>query len=165
MATLQSSTARSRAIAFTGCRNSFNLTCQSQGAAGGEVRFAALVGSLGYVRNQTVAGKQVVSAGIVLGLSPGQYLAIFECSGLAGLNMSVAVEGAVIGLASPLNKMSPQLTLRYGASFGRQRPLGFEGGATSVLFSSIAGGAPEQTGLTWTNSLTSQESLEIKALP
>jgi hypothetical protein len=79
--------------------------------------------------------------------------------------MSAAVEGSAIALATPLDTMSPELNLRYSASGGRQKPTSFEGGATSALFSSIAGGSPEETGLTWMATLTGREPLEIKALP
>jgi hypothetical protein len=84
---------------------------------------------------------------------------------MAGVNTSVAVEGSVIGELAPLDKMSSRLTLRFTATGGKQKPLRFEGGPTSALFSSISGRVAEQTGLAWMGELTSQEPLEIKALP
>jgi hypothetical protein len=152
-------------IAFSECRDRFNLPCQSQGAGGGEVRFGPLTGRLGFIRNQVVEGKQLLWAGIALRPSAGQYLSLFECSGLEGVSMSVAVEGSVIGVATPMSRMSPRITLRYSAWGGRQKPARFNEGGASVLLSSIAGGAAEQSGLSWMNTLTNQEPLEIKALP
>jgi phospholipase C len=153
-------------FSFSGCTNAALASCQSAGAESGEIALNALVGELGFIRDQLTEGKVQVTVGVAFKPEQQPYAASFECGGTIGQPGAAAlIKGAVIAPLTPLEKMSTSGALKFAASSGLQRPKSFEGGATDVLFASFAGGAFERAGLTASNTLANGEPLEIKATP
>ena len=153
-------------FSFSGCTNAALASCQSEGAESGDIALSGLVGELGFIKDQINEGKIVVSVGVAFKPEAQPYAASFECGGMIGQpGAGALIKGAVIAPLTPLDKMSTSGALKFAASNGLQRPKSFEGGATDVLFASLAGGAFERAGLTASNALANGEPLEIKAIP
>jgi phosphodiesterase/alkaline phosphatase D-like protein len=141
---------------FTGCESAPAGTCQSTGANAGEIVSTSLQGVLGFIKNQVVNGKLVVTAGIDLKPASGTSLASFTCGSTAR-----ELAGAVISTITS-NKMATTFALGLKATNGKQSPERFEGGVKETL-SFVTAGVEEQAGLTTSITLTNEESLEIKA--
>ena len=62
-----------------------------------------------------------------------------------------------------LDKSSTKFTFAFSASAGKQVPEQFEGGVKDTLTTAILGAGAEQTGLSATETVFTQEPLEIKA--
>jgi phosphodiesterase/alkaline phosphatase D-like protein len=142
-------------LTLTGCESAAT-TCQSAGAAAGEIRSFALQGTLGFIENRVVSGKLVIKAGIALKAASGTNLMSFTCGSTA-----ISVGGAVISSVTA-NKMSLTNPLKMQQTNGKQNPERFEGGVKETL-TFVTTGGEEQAGLTVSYTLTSEESLEIKA--
>jgi hypothetical protein len=54
--------------------------------------------------------------------------------------------------------------LKFAGAAGKQKPEAFEGEPKDILESSFSGGAFEQSRLTLTTTLTSEEDVEINAV-
>jgi hypothetical protein len=97
---------------------------------------------------------------------PGAPLISFDC-GTGGGTAALALEGSVIGRATPIDAMTSGFELVYKQSAGRQIPEFFEDGPTEVLMLTttplMGTRAPEQAGLKTKGMLTDEEPLEVKA--
>jgi Regulator of chromosome condensation (RCC1) repeat len=138
-------------VTFTGCaRVASKASCQSEGAAPGEIKEYALEGELGLIKGGTTP-----SVGLDLrptGLSAPN-LAAFECGGSAG-----TLEGSVIAPLSVKDAMAISFALRYKGPKGVQSPEKFESALKDTMF----GGEP--AGLTTKVTITNEERFEIKAI-
>jgi hypothetical protein len=143
------------AITLTGCEASGLLsgTCQSEGAASGEVRSAALQAQLGTIKTGLVP-----ATGWELSPLSGTTVAGMSCGGTP-----LSLTGAVIGQVTALDKMSPSFTLKFKGSGTKQTPERFEGGPQRILTMHLGGGE-ERAGLTATAVPAGEENLEIKAI-
>lgn len=144
-------------ITLTGCESAPAVSCQSEGAKAGEIRSLALLGVLGFIKNQIVSGKPVATIGIDFKPASGSALMSFTCGAAA-----TTVSGAAISSISS-DKMSTTAALKLQATNGKQNPEHFEGGVKETLIFATTGGE-EQAGLTVTYTLTSEEALEIKGI-
>jgi len=151
-------------ITLTGCqRSATKASCQSVAAGAGEIVTGALEGELGFIKNEFTNGKHLVSVG--LDIKHETDLAAFECGTGTGKEL-VTLEGSVIAPITIIDKMAAGSTLRYKAVAGRQAPEQFESGLKDTLSTSVVSGLEktiEQAGLTMTETITSEEPLEIKA--
>ena len=155
-------------MTFTRCESASKASCQSEGASAGTIKDFLLEGQLGFIKNKP---KEEKLPGVSVGwdlkpTGPEPYVTTFECgNGLKESPTHVLVSGSVITTNATIDKMSLTSALHYTASTGKQRPERFEGGAAAVLLTSVAGGAFEQSGLSTTQTVTSEELLEVKAHP
>ncbi len=90
------------AITLTGCSlASSRASCQSSGAAAGEIKTSSLSGALGFIEDQSGPSDELlVSVGV--DLSNGSSLVAAEC---AGLTEGLKVTGSVIGSIGKLNRI------------------------------------------------------------
>jgi hypothetical protein len=149
-------------LTLSGCeRPSTHASCQSLGAASGEIVTSALEGKLGFVRS---GEKPIV--GLRLAAEPA--LASIECAGAgAGGKELVLLEGSAIGTVKVIDAMTSQFTDAYVQKAGAQSPERFEGGFKDVLTSTILAGlekTSETTGLGATLTVAGEEPLEVKAI-
>jgi alpha-tubulin suppressor-like RCC1 family protein len=126
--------------------------CQSEGAGEGEVT-ATLQARLGIIS----AGKKP-SLGWDLQPASGLELADFECDA-----HQIPLEGSIIGPVTRVDKMSSSFSLTFAAPKGVQVPESFEDGLKDTPH--IFGGSGElQVSLTMSDTLTGEESLELRGL-
>jgi hypothetical protein len=144
-------------ITFTGCTLPSKATCQSAGAAAGEISTSQLSGKLGFIQDQSGPSDELlVSVGV--DLSNGSALVTAECG---GASEPVTVTGSVIGAIGKLDSMTKTLKLTATQSAGKQSPESFEEEAKDTL-SATLGSGPEQAGLASKLTLHNQEKLEVK---
>ena len=141
-------------LILTGCElASPKATCQTESAAAGEVRTSTLEGQLGFISKGSKP-----SVGIDLKPS-GSSIATFACGAT-----KVTVNGSVIAPVTALDKMGTAFKVKLKASKGVQAPEQIEGGVKDTLGWTASPKPEEQLGLTATETLTSEEPLEIKGL-
>jgi alpha-tubulin suppressor-like RCC1 family protein len=142
-------------VRFTGCESSSfpGSKCSTSGASEGEIVTTALEGSFG--RESTENEK------VGLDLFPTEGGLLFSASCAAN---SIQMRGSVIGLVTPINKMSSTFTIKFKASKGKQAPEHLAGESNDVLEMSIGGGSFLQTGLTHETTLTNAEEVEINTV-
>jgi hypothetical protein len=147
-------------ITFTGCEYGApsGTPCQTPGSSSGEIVTSALEGGIGFVSG---GGTSKPVVGLRLAPASGTQFAAVECSGI-----TVTLTGAVIGelTSGSTDRMLLSSSLKFKASLGRQAPTQLENGAVSVL-STNSGTESEQAGLTATETTTSEEPLEVRAIP
>ena len=141
---------------LTGCKQKTTL-CQSSSAGAGEIRTAALDGSLDFIKENLHGETPLV--GVDLKPASGIDLAAFECGGKA-----MSVSGSVIVPVTVLDKPELAFHEKAAALEGKQLPESFEEEAKDTLTLASSGGE-EQAGLTGTFTNTNEEALEIKSLP
>ena len=127
-------------ISFQGCTNEAEQQCQSVGApAKSLIETLPLEAELGFIKNQTVEGKTIISVGLDLKpTAPFSDLIMYECTGSSEV---AHVEGSVIGKAAPLNRMGTTFNLTYRAmKTGQQIPENFEGGPKDTLTTTYKSG-------------------------
>ncbi len=106
-------------IEFTSCEEA-GKSCSSAGSPG-VIATGALEGTLGYIKAPAPPG----TVGLELGpLAGSTVFATFKCGG----GPTTVLEGSVIALIGPFNRMRATDIVRYRASGGVQEPTGFEGG-------------------------------------
>jgi hypothetical protein len=143
---------------FTECKtfpHGEPVPCQSSSASAGEIKTAVLVGELEFI-NETQPAKPIVG----LDLKPaaaGAPLATFECGGTPA-----SLGGSVIAPVTVIDKMATSFKMKATALAGKQLPEAFEGGPKDTLTLARAGGSGVQAGLTTTQTIESEEPLEIK---
>jgi hypothetical protein len=149
----------SDAVTLTGCQLAFSkASCQSSGAAAGEIKTGALTGALGFITDHSGPSDElIVSVGV--DLSSGSPLIQAECG---GLSEGLEVTGSVIGSIGKLDAMSKTLTLTDTQNAGKQAPEAFEEGTKDTLSATLGAGA-EQTGLASKQTIRNEEKLEVKA--
>jgi alpha-tubulin suppressor-like RCC1 family protein len=140
---------KSITIKLTECESA-GSKCTTSGAGTGEIVTTSLEGKLGWKNFE--AGTAALDLFPVGETGP---FAEFSCGSTA-----VAVQGSVL-VAIKTYGMTKELTLKYEQSKGKQKPESFESEPADVLETSFAGGAYEQTGLTLTSTLTSEEEVEV----
>lgn len=143
-------------LKLTGCRLNASESCQSAGAAAGEVLSDELAGTLGVV--QVSASPTKTKLGLALGPASGETFAELSCGADA-----VVIRGSA---AAPLktDKMLTQQMLKFKATKGTQKPAGFEGGAPAALEMRIGDESFERTGLTVTATQTNEEAVEVNSV-
>ncbi len=147
----------SASVAFKGCKSTISReACQSNGAATGEVTASGLTGGLGFIEDVQSESGLSVSVGVDLG--DGSPLPA-RC---AGVKEELVVNGSVIAAIAKIDAMSKTFSLAYTQSAGKQSPEQFEGGSKDTLVATLGSGA-EQAGLSTTEKISNEESLEIKA--
>jgi len=136
---------------FTGCAT-LGKKCHSTGAKVGEIKTKELEAVLGYINES----KHEVGADIKS--QKGGPLAEFECEGL-----QVVTTGSVIGKVTPVNTFTKSITLLLAVNAsGEQEIKKLEGEPNDVLFSTIGGEGPFESGQQDT-VVNKGEELEIKA--
>jgi phospholipase C len=154
-------------MTFTGCENAATGSCQSEGAAAGEVRTGTLQGRLDFIKHRISETKIVISAGLALG-SPGfgTPVAVLECGEpLGGMGTQLTLQGGAIAAIVSEDRMVIANGLKFAATGTKQKPEAFEGGPSEALQASVAGGAFEPAGLTLKSTLSGEELLEVKVTP
>jgi hypothetical protein len=135
---------------FTGCAT-LGKKCKS-GATAGTIVTHSLKGVLGYIN----ASAHEVGADLTP--TTGTALANFECEGLV-----VETTGSVIGVVTPVNVFTKKLTSTFAVNgAGEQVVKKLENEPTDVLFSTIGGQGPFESGQQDTVVNTGEE-LELQA--
>jgi hypothetical protein len=143
---------------FTGCEfDETGLTCQSAGAASGEVLTSTLDGTLGVIKKEPSPLNTTV--GLALYPASGEVVAELECAGFA----KTVVTGSVIHQVAT-NKMVSEEVEKFLQRKGIQKPESFEGAAQDVLFSAINGGTPVQAGEALLTTLVNVEKIEVNTV-
>jgi hypothetical protein len=127
-------------ISFQGCTNPSEAQCQSLGApAKSLIETLPLEAELGFIKNQIIEGKTIIVVGLDLKPTPPfSDMIMYECTGSSEL---AHVEGSVIGKATPINRMTTTLNLKYLArKTGEQIPESFEGGPKDTLMTTYTSG-------------------------
>jgi len=146
-------------FALTGCESmTTKQSCQSSGAAAGEIVTSPLAGRLGFIKDEPAGGEVVASVGVDLSQSPSLINA--ECG---GISERLEVKGSVILPISTIDKMAKSFSLKGAASAGKQSPEEFEEGVKDTLTATLGAGS-EQAGLTTSDKLTNEVPYEIKAI-
>jgi hypothetical protein len=140
-------------VKFTGCEGTKTLlgSCQSEGAAAGEVRWAPLEAHFGITKTATSS-----PAGWVFAPASGSTLASMTCGGKAA-----TLSGSLIGPATPVNKMSGTFTLKFKGASGKQTPEKLEGGVKQTPLLELSSGN-EVAGVTFEMLISNEEVLELK---
>ena len=142
------------------------ITCNTAGAAAGEIVTNKLGGKLGYISGK---GTKTPSVGQELHplVKKGAFTT-FECGG--GAVKVVVGEGAgkggdcIIAPVGPVNVSSTTATQNYSGAGGKQEPQHFEGSTkTCNLESNTNGGAFERATQSLITTITNEEALEINA--
>ncbi len=144
-------------LTFTGCHLGETGTCQSAGAALGEVRSSALVGQLGVIKASAEGPAKDLVGNDYLPAA-GETFAAFSCAGTP-----VSVTGSVIGELKR-NAMVTTAPVKFVQSRGQQKPMRFEGGPEDVLLSKLGEGAAQRSGLGLTSNQTSEEKVEVNSV-
>jgi hypothetical protein len=142
-------------VTFTGCK-SFELTCNSPGAASGTIVTNTLEGILGVEEPATEPSEDLI--GEELHPASGTVVTSFSCS-----SFPVTVSGALIGQAVS-NQMKLSDWVKFKAVSGKQQPEAFFGGTTAVLSMSFEEKPPEQAGETLTTNQANEEKIEISSI-
>jgi len=143
-------------ITLSGCQTTRprrGTSCRSEGAPAGQISTVELSGQLGVVKT----GKKP-AVGWRLSPAAGNPFARFDCG-----TTTMEITGSVIAPVSPVDKMTPTLTLRLKAAKGVQQPDGFVTGGSNDL-TLHTGGSTAQLGLTMNATLTGAEAAEIKVI-
>ncbi len=146
-------------VTFTGCQTgpkSKISSCQSSGAAAGEIKTGSLTGGIDFIKENEAPEKPEV--GVDLKPSSGSTLVTFECGGA-----STSISGSVIAPVTAVDKMSSTLKVTAKESGGKQSVEALEASPKDTLTFEPSGGGAEAGGLNATESRTSAEPLEIKA--
>jgi len=143
---------------FTGCETGPKakvVSCQSSGAAAGEIRSAALEGGIDFIKENEEGVKPEV--GLDLKAGSGSLLS-FECGGAA-----MSVSGSVIAPITAVDHMTTSFKVIAKQAGGKQSVEAFEEGSKDTLSFAPSGGGEEAGGLTAADTATNEEPLEIKA--
>jgi hypothetical protein len=144
-------------LTLSGCALAHKgASCQSAGAASGEIVSDSLGGELGFVKDATEEGHLVAQAG--LDLKAPTILAA-ECG-----STKLTVTGSVIGVLGTVDKTSATNTLTFSQSGGAQAPEAFEEGAKDTLLGQLGSAAAASAGLNAKLKITSAEPIEVKAV-
>jgi len=141
-------------ITLTGCETGPHgkvVSCNSSGAGAGEIKTAALEGSLDFIKENEEGVKPEV--GLDLKPASGSTLLSYECGG-----SPTSVTGSLIAPITTVDKMSPSFKVTAKQSGGKQAVEAFEESAKDTL--SFGG---EAGALGGTQTQTNGESLEVKA--
>ncbi len=143
-------------LTLTGCRHGALASCQSSGAAEGEVVTSVLEGELGVIRTGATAAKDLL--GLELEPATGEVFATFTCGGVP-----VSVSGAAIAEVKA-DKMLTQGTWKLAQAKGVQKPARFAGGPEALLRAKLGEGASEQAGLALVVLQSAEEAVEANSV-
>jgi alpha-tubulin suppressor-like RCC1 family protein len=143
-------------LTFTGCHLGSVGSCQSSGAAEGEVVTMSLAGQVGVIAKGLEASKNKI--GLDLKAAAGETFAEMSCAGT-----TVVVTGSVIAEIKA-NSMLSKATLKYSGSKGVQKPNRFEAGEEDVLVTKIGEAEAEKSVLTLTTIQTNEEKVEVNSV-
>lgn len=147
-------------LKLTGCAlgpKGQGAPCQTSAATPGEIRTAALQGTLDFVKENEAPATPFLGLQLTPLAPPN--LALFECGGT-----TVSVAGSVILAISAVDKMTTSFKLKGTAALAHQIPEAFEVGAKSTLTETRSGSGAEQGALSLTSTSSGAEKLEIKAV-
>jgi hypothetical protein len=143
---------------FTECLISeTELTCNSAGAASGEIVTTALKGELGVIKTEGVPKNNKI--GLDLSAASGEVIAEFSC----GLITGIAVKGSFIHQIKS-NTMLLEENEKVLQRKGFQKPEKFEGEPVDVLLTSFNGGTPIQSGIGLRTRLINEEKIEANSV-
>lgn len=141
-------------VTFTGCAFS-GISCKTSGAKAGEIITKA-TSKLVYVKKET---KET-------GLDLEATESTIECTALQKLK----VRGSVIGVVTPINTVTSELTLTFKETSGKQEPSEYENeegkkvkDITEAEGSGLKTFKFEPSGLSLTDTLKFEEAVEVKA--
>jgi hypothetical protein len=89
----------------------------------------------------------------------GTTFAEFACGGVP-----VVIRGSVIGIMSPVSKMTKTFKVTFAESLGHQKYERFENEPPDTLEASVAGGAFGRIGLSSIDVVKNEELLEIREI-
>ena len=145
-------------LTLTGCSlGATKESCQSAGAAAGEISAAGLQAKLGFIQDVSEGTEIHVSLGWDLQREPSILSA--ECG---GAKTALLVTGSVIAPISTIDKMTSAYTLKFSATGGKQSPESFEGMPKDTLSAAIGGAPAEPAGMKATEKITNEEKMEFK---
>jgi len=140
---------------FEGCESS-SLACTTPGQAAGVIATPVLPSRLIIIKKEATANKTKVGNDIG---SVGGLFAEFECG-----PVNVVISGSWIWPVKT-NAMFRELTYLFNESEGHQKgPEKGEGEPKDVLEASIAGGAPERVGLSFTQVQVNEQKSEVNTV-
>jgi PKD repeat protein/flagellar hook assembly protein FlgD len=145
---------------FTGCaRATPAVSCQTYGAASGEIVSDELEDVPGYIKNEVNAeGRLVQTVGTSLRPAVfGGRIAGFQCG-----ETTTSLTGDAAAAFTAIDKMSTTAKLAYKAAKGVQLPEELLGQPKESLVLAL-GKTQEQVGLTVSETLTAEEAIEVKA--
>lgn len=149
-------------ITLSGCEQPGRGPCQNEKATTGELTLNPLEGELGVIK--AAAGANPPAVGTALHGGGGQpLLGTLECGVGAGA-VQITLEGSVIAVVTPLDRMSGTVTLKLSGRKGKQKPAAFEGAVANPLLATIGTRKAEAASLAIEVTATSKEPLEVKAL-
>jgi hypothetical protein len=134
-----------------------NETCQSAGAATGEITANGLGATLGFIKDESKGTELSLSLGWDLAHEPSVLSA--ECG---SAKEALLVTGSVIAPIGTIDKMTSAYPLKFSAVSGKQVPEAFEEAPKDTLSASVGAGSAEQAGLTAANKITNEDKLEFK---
>jgi hypothetical protein len=134
-------------VEFQGCINSLGQQCQSNPQNKSEIKTLPLEAELGFIRNEIVEGRLVVSVGLDLKpTSPLTNLVVYECG---SLTETANLEGSVVGQEKPIDKMTTEMNLVYSTkSNGEQLYEKFQEGLADTLSTTFHVGLGSTTAAT-----------------
>jgi hypothetical protein len=145
-------------LALTGCKLvASGESCQSSGAASGEITASGLSAELGFIQDIDQGGEVLATAGWDLKREPS--IISGECG---SAKQALLVTGSVIAPISAAEKMVSAYTLKLAETGGKQAPESFEEAPKDTLTETLGGGPSEQAGLKATEKITNEEKLEFK---
>lgn len=145
-------------LKLTGCTlASSKESCQSGGAAAGEISVAGLSAKLGFIQDVSEGTEIHVSLGWDLQREPSIVSA--ECG---AAKSALLVTGSVIGPISPIDKMVSAYTVKFSATGAKQSPESFEEMPKDTLSAALGGGPSEPAGLKGTVKIANEEKMEFK---
>jgi hypothetical protein len=141
---------------FAGCESSSGK-CSSSGKGAGEIDTHSLGGSIGFETEVVPPAKDHIAEQLN---SESGNVVEFACGGV-----SVVVRGSLLHKIAA-NAMKLTATEKFTASKGKQKPEHFAGGVPKehVLEVSTNGGAFEQAGWTFSETLTNEEKVEASTI-
>ncbi len=137
-------------LSFHGCEG-LSAKCTTSGQAEGVIRTHTLEGVVGW------ESKELDNAGLDLfPTEEASEVLSFSCG-----STPVTIRGSVIGQVTSVNTMTSTFKLKYKQSKSLQKPEALEGGSPDVLQASIGEEAFEAVGLASTQTLSSEEEVEL----
>jgi hypothetical protein len=134
-------------LTFIGCKAFGFANCSTAGAKAGEISISGVI-TLGFIK-----ATSPLEVGGSLAITEVEY----TCAGL----IKGKIKGAAIGVVTPINTLSFTGHLNFLQAKGVQKPLSFEGGATLSFLENKNGGAFEQSGEQFEDTITYSEAIAV----
>ncbi len=140
-------------VTFTGCESA-GLHCNTVGAKEGELVSNTLEAEIGWEKKETKA--------VAIDIFPEGHTGLFATLNCGG-SIHVEASGSIMARVTA-DTMQTASTIKWSANVGVQKPERFEGGLPDIIEIIINGGAPEQAGITGSESVTNEEAIEVNAV-